>query len=509
MLKPRFNRPGLYPTKKLLPLALSIILSACGGGSGGDNSGTNLTLSGNINTADYPLASAPGLWQKLAGLIGFKPAYAQEIHSVDTLVAIPSDGGNIDIGVFGNIKSASIASDGSFNLTLTKEYDWVLLLVNSKALTSDQKVVAYVTVPASVAVAEDGSLVDLPFSAATGSAINLGELSASTTDPQAARSAQDAPSIEASLSLSLDDLKKYAKSDDAYRHFANVYLNYQAATDEYYFPSVEWRWSGIPAAELGSNYTDPANFGIPSVYTEIETNTAGMNFTGLCNGPISLGLFPPKSIAINGQEFGINKGIMNNTMSLGNSGYDYCFNDNGVGIQSDGSSLFFGFPLARAEGLWRLKADDQQVALFDFSLADPLDADGNPLNFVPSIRLNRDAQNPERVESIDIQWWQYDSESKRYIEVKDDEVTDKLVAQSFVETVDYSEAVSGQDVSFGQYDEAGLISGKVTIDGGYQWYFGATSSDPGNGIAHITDISVSYTQGGVSYRFTWGEASAG
>jgi hypothetical protein len=291
-----------FTSQKILPLALSIALSACGGSSssGGDDNDNSLALSGSINTADYPVTVAPGFAQKLAHWVGFKPAYAQEIRSVDTLVAIPSDGGNIDVGVYGNIKTASIAPDGRFELTLTKDYDWVLLLVNSNALIADQKVVAYVTVPATVTVADDGSLVNLPFSAATGSAINLGEISASAQDARAARTQNDAVTIEASLSLTLDELRKYAKSDDAYRHFSNVYLNYLASSGEFYFPHVEWRWYGAPVSQLGTDFTDPASFNTPSMFTEIETNTTAVSFDSLCDSSVSLGLFPPTSLTFYG-----------------------------------------------------------------------------------------------------------------------------------------------------------------------------------------------------------------
>ena len=188
---PRFSVPR--SSKTLLPLALSVALSACGGG-GGSGSSQNLTLSGSVDTADYPLVARSGWMQKLASAFGLGPVHAQAIRTVDTLVAIPSDGGNIDIGVYDHIRSATLSSDGRFELTLTREYDWVLLLVNSTALTLDQKVVAYVTVPASAAVADDGTLVDLPFSAANASAIDLGKLSASATDARAARSGNDAHS---------------------------------------------------------------------------------------------------------------------------------------------------------------------------------------------------------------------------------------------------------------------------------------------------------------------------
>ena len=508
--QPKFDTK-LSCSRTLLPLALTLALSACGGGSSGG--GNSLTVSGNINTADYPLAAAPGFSQKLASWLGFKPAYAQEIRSVDTLVAIPSDGGNIDIGVYDNIKTASISADGGFDLTLTKEYDWVLLLVNSQALTPDQKVVAYVTVPASVAVAEDGSLIDLPFSSATGSEIDLGKISASTQDSRAARTENDAVDIEAHLSLTLDELKKYAKSDGAYRHFANVYRNYSARSGEFFFPTVEWTWQGRNVAEIGTAYSDPAEFGSVQEAASIEANTQAIAFDEICDSSVSFGLFPPKEITINGVSYGPSAGFMNENMTQGNYGGEpYCYGDSSNFSQrTDGkySALFMYYPLLQqSDGFWRLNKGDQQIALFDFSLATPYDEGSHPLVFIPSIRVNRDASDINLVTSIDIQWKQYDSASGSYIDVKDDVVTDKLVGRAFITMNDYSADAQDQDVSFGLYDYTGLLSGNIPVDGDYQWSFGFEASNPAEGRAHVSEISVGYEQGGIAYRFIWGTPDA-
>jgi hypothetical protein len=198
--------------------------------------------------------------------------------------------------------------------------------------------------------------------------------------------------------------------------------------------------------------------------------------------------------------------MMNTGMRMGSSGYPYCFSKV-LGIQTgedNASTLIFQFPLALTDGMWRLKADDQQIALFDFSLASLLDDNGNPANFVPLLRMNRDAQNANQVVSVDIEWQQYDSTSGNYVAVSDDEVTDKLVASSFINFIDYNTSTVGQDVSFIHYDEVGLISGNVPVDGDYQWFVNAQfSSDPANGIANASEISISYSLGGASYRFTW------
>ncbi len=508
MFSTRITHPTFYNRLPQLALvtSLTVLLGSCGGGSSDGNSSSSLSITGSVSTSDFPISQGEDGWSRVAQWLGFKSVHAQAINEVDTLVAIPSDHGNIDIGVYGNIKSTSLNADGSFDLTLTKEYDWVLLLVNSKALTLDQKVVAYVTIPASVAVAEDGSLIDLPFSAATSDAIDIGKISAVPGDARAAQSDKDAQTIEASVSLSLDDLKQYAKADDAYRHLANVYLNYAATSGEFYFPHVEWRWQGNANLDtLGNTQTAANDFSAPSVFTEIETNSQAMSFNDLCNADITLGLFPPQNLTINGTEFTSANGMMNANMASGNSGYDYCFNSN-LGIQttdSNASTLAFQFPLAQSDGMWKLKADDTTIAAFDFALSSPLDDNGKPLNFGPLIRIQRDG---DRVLSVDIQWQQFSS-AGYYVPVNDNALTDALVANSFINLIDYSRAAKGQDVNFIKNDEKGLISGNTPISGDYDWYLGSTVSDPNNGVAHISELSISYSQAGISYRFSWIEQS--
>ncbi len=93
-----------------------------------------------------------------------------------------------------------------------------------------------------------------------------------------------------------------------------------------------------------------------------------------------------------------------------------------------------------------------------------------------------------------------------YVAVADDAVTDALVNTAFINLVDYSPAAANQNIDFIQYDNNGLISGNIAIGGKYDWYIGsATASNPSNGVAHVSDISIGYKQGGISYRFSWGE----
>ena len=497
-----------------LGISLSVLLSACGG-DGGSSSSSALSITGSVNTSDYTISQRSNGLSRLASWLGFKSANAQSINEVDTIVAIPTDHGNVDVGVYNLFKSAKLAADGSFDLTLTKEYDWVLLLVNSKPLTPDQKVVAYVTIPASVDVAEDGSLIDLPFSAATSSDIDIGEFSADPTDPKTARSDKDAPSIVASVSLSLDDLKKYAKFDDAYRHLANVYLNYNSDNGEFYFPTVEWRWQGKDIASLVDNASIPQDFTLTESVAEIKTNTKTLQFSDLCEGGMVFGLFPPKDVIINQQPFSDSSGIMNTGMHISNSvESNYCYNDDNVHIgqpkTGEGISTFiFSFPIVDAEGLWRLKADGMQIAQFDYTLSMPQDESGHPLVFVPAIKINYNATQTDKIDSIDIQWLQYNGTD--FSEVKEDAIVDELVSHSFINLQDYSNDIAtNNDVNFLRYDNEGLISGKIPIDGQYQWHVGDTT--PGyasNGVAHTSTILIGFTQGGVSYHFTWNDQTPG
>lgn len=508
----RISRPHFHP--RLSPIALgiaaSLLLSACGGGGGS----SKLSITGSVNIGDYPVSQSNDGWTRVAQWLGFKSVHAQSINEVDTIVAIPTDHGKVDVGVYDLFKSAKLAADGSFDLTLTKEYDWVLLLVNSNPSTPDQKVVAYVTIPASVSVAEDGSLVDLPFSAATSSDIDIGEFSADPTDPHTARSNQDAQSISADVSLSLDDLKKYAQYDDAYRHLVNVYLNYNYSNNngDFYFPKVEWRWQGLDIDTFDANTTSPQEFELTQTAAVINTNTESLQISDLCENDGYFGLFPPKEVSINQKIYSENSGIMNTNMTTGtdDSGNTNCYNDDEVHIgqltpkPNAGISTFsFNFPLVDAEGFWKLKAGDKTIALFDFALSSPLDDNGNPLVFVPSIKINKNATQTDQIDSIDIQWWQYKGNGI-YNEVKDDAIIDELVSESFINLQDYSsETAASQDINFIQYDHKGLISGKIAIDGQYHWHVGTTPSDPSNGDAHTSNILIGYDQGGISYHFSW------
>ena len=309
-------------------------------------------------------------------------------------------------------------------------------------------------------------------------------------------------------------MKIYAKSDGAYRHFANVYRNYSSRSGEFFFPTVEWIWHGRNVGEIDTVYSDPAEFGSLQQAATIEANTSAIHFDDICNSSVTLGLFPPKEMNIGGTNYSPLAGFMNSNMTQGSGEDSYCYSEEeivNVSTRQDGkySAIFMYYPLLQSsDGFWRLKADDKQIALFDFSLASPYDKENHPLVFMPSIRVNHDASDINRATSIDIQWKQYDSASGNYVDIKDDAVTDKLVGRAFITMNDYTIPAQGQDVSFISYSDDGLLSGNIPIDGDYQWSFGFEASNPAEGRAHVSEISVGYEQGGVAYRFIWGTPDA-
>ena len=492
----------------LIGAAVALALSACGGGSGG---GKTVSLSGKLS--GYTIVSNSP-WHKLWNLLAPTPAYAA-LDQVDTLVAIPHHSGNIDEGVFGGIKTATINDDGSFSINITTDYDWVLLLVNSAATAAADKVVAYVTIPGTTDTGttdSDTTLVDFPATQMSGNSISLGTVSAGA-QLQYAVADQNTEDVAQHMNFTLEDLNQMAKYDDAYQHLANAYLNYNASTGVFYFPVPSPTWTGPLAYTLNDTFSNSDDLFYEGNQYTLTTNDTSLSLNDICNGDVEFGLYAPESITVNmsGTIYDAAQGMLNNSVTRNG---DYCYNDT-MNIEQNPNGFQMGFPTGEGgfktsvSGLWELRQDGNVLASFDFDKAKPVYSPLNiPVDFIPLVKVNIDPDDAFHILSIEIKWQRYNPDTSSYEDVVDDASTDKLVYDSFVNLVDYSlyNPSPSEAPSFIQYDNKGLLSGTVNISGDYQWYNPSTifTADPSSGTAKVTSLSVAYTMAGINYRFVWG-----
>ena len=496
--------PQLF-RRSLIASAVSatLLLAACGGG-GGSNS--TVGLSGNVGDG-YQIARAPGLLDRLAALVGVGSLQAQQaLEAVDRVVAIPTMKGNVDEGIYALIEQADIQADGSFDLELDTDYDWVLLLVNSQAQVIDDKVVAYISIPAT---ADDG-LDDLPVSNSNGKNIDLGTVQPSASHSSQADSSNDAESLSQSLTLSSSDLQERAKYDDSYRHLFNFYLNYNASSGDYYLPMPEANWvMSMPFTGLSGNPDNDSsvlgNYSYDGFYASILTDSSpSIDLQAFCNANVDFGIYPPDSVTIDGMTFGMGTPMSNQTQAMNQWSPTYCGNDFvSIGEESTGQ-MSIRFPLGESEipsGLWRMRQGSNTLAAFDFSLAKPATDSGRPHGLAPKFTLLPDADDPDRVAAIRVQWYRFNGNG--WDEVTGSEI-DKLVYSSFIELADYRQGDNDQTPGWLQYDENdGLIRGEITLPSTYTWYLANKPATLPDNAAEITELKLNYVMAGISYSFIW------
>ncbi len=499
------TRPHRPFHQSLIASAVSatLLLSACGGGGGSNKS---IGLSGSIGDG-YQVARAPGLLDRLAAWVGVGTLQAQQaLDAVDRVVAIPTKKGNVDEGIYALIEQSDIQADGSFDLELDTHYDWVLLLVNSQAQVIDDKVVAYISIPATV----DDELDDVPTSNSNGRDIDLGKIQPNANDRRQADSSNDAESLSQSLTLSSSDLQERAKYDDSYRHLFNFYLNYNASNGDYYLPLPEANWvMPLPFTGLGGTPQSSilGSFSYDGFYVSILTDASpDIDLQNFCDASVDFGIYPPASVTINGMDFDMVTPISNQTQAVTQWNPTYCGNDLvSIGEASTGQ-MTVRFPLGESvipSGLWRMKQGGELLAAFDFSLAKPVTASGRPLGLAPQFTLIPDANDPDRIAAIRVQWYRFDGNA--WVEVSGSEI-DKLVYSSFIELADFEQGDNGP--RFLQYAENdGLIGGEITLPNDHAWYLANKPATLPDNAAEITELKLNYEMAGISYSFIWSKST--
>ncbi len=505
----------MNPSSKLFRRSLiasgvsaTLLLAACGGGDGGGSNKT-IGLSGSIGDG-YQIARAPGLLDRLAALVGVGSLHAQQaLDAVDQVVAIPTKKGNVDEGIYALIEQSEIQDDGSFDLELDTHYDWVLLLVNSQAQVIDDKVVAYISIPATT----DEGLDDVPASNSNGKDIDLGKIQPNASHSRQADSSNDAESLSQSLTLTSDELRKRAQYDDSYRHLYNFYLNYNPDNGNYYLPMPEANWvMPLPFTGLsGNTKTDSSTLGsfrYDGFHASILTDSSpSIDLRDFCNATMDFGVYPPASVSIEGVNFDMGAPMSNQTQAMNQWSSTYCGNDFVSISEESNGQMTIRFPLGESQipaGLWRMKQGNELLAAFDFSLANPATDSGAPHGLAPKFTLLPDADDPDRIAAIRVQWYRFDGNA--WVEVTGNEV-DKLVYTSFIELADYRQGDNDQTPKFLQYDENdGLIRGEITLPSTHAWYLANKPATLPDNAAEVTELKLNYEMAGISYSFIWSKS---
>lgn len=511
-------------------------LVSCGGGS--SSSSSNITISASVGSGYTVALAEPSLLDQFQDMIFGKRAVAIATDAtVDKVVAIPTSEGSYGPAMLEIMSSSDIAIDGSFSLSLDRNYEWVLLLVNSAAATKDEEVVGYVA----ATVEADNTLVAFSGNVLS-SALDLGTLSKTVDEARSSRSAAD---TAASFSMAIDDLKSVARSDGSYKHLINLYLNYNPVTKESYLAQLQYNWLSGSIAATGN--TDPLATAISSYQPNgfdvtIETSVISESLKdGICGMTTAVELAPPGNvsnadasvtwtsasgfkndgIAAGCSDTGCNNMGPANAPSWLDGGRFYCYDaDFGAQITTDFSNSLIGFGFGdiqipgsgMPQGLWVYSVDGIEVAWFDLAVASPVSISGVfDTTPIPGIRVNHNSNG--EITGLAVKWFQYDAMLGQYVALTNSQITalDSIVRDTFIDVMDEDGAgISNPDTihlyanGSAEISSTGLIDGSTLTfpTGSDAWYLpGSTGDVTGNIVP--THIRVGMHMGGSLYNFSW------
>jgi hypothetical protein len=383
-------------------LAIAAVLSACSASkSGTPGSGGAVRVTGSYAAA-AALAAGPAA------------AAAPLAAGADRVVAVPMQRGWLTPQLMSWSVSAPL-SGGAFALDLSKDYDWLLLLVDSAAAGE-----ARFQGAVNLRTALDAGLIDLPISDAAVDAIAVGTVQAALGGD-----ATSVSSIAANLfRLTPGQLEALARSDDLFKNAKNLVNNYGTfgnGPGVYYSIRPDFSWEG--ESDLTTTSSDPANLRYLGMTFQLGTNSPSLSMDALCSHATVVTLEPPVDVTVSGfggpLSFGpanplTTAGAVCSPISRGGAGAREFWSGPFYGSNAPGTLTFSAGRFdANPAGYWTWREGTTVRARFDVSsVSPPLDVNGKPAGFIPAFQVNTAADG--RITSIDVRWYGYDRGTGAY-----------------------------------------------------------------------------------------------
>ncbi len=510
---------GLLVKIGLVAILIAVVIigyNGCGGSksSSGSSSVARLVLTGKIGSS-YIIAAAPSnILDRFCSI--FQPQKAWAAYSdgtVDKVIAMPYDSGYLGEYCLLEAKEAVInPADGTFSLSLEKDRNWVLILVDS-SLTGREKFVGYIALK----VDATDSMLLAPVSSATASTLDLGTIDQSA-DTYVALT-QDVVTTTA-FSLSQNQLLDLARNDDLLKIVKNLYFNYQGGI--YWNLRPDYKWSGDYSAISGTGFPNPSTHIFDGGYAfQLDSNFHGVTvqqFIGPPSGTFKalLELYPPSTVdglaggfGGGGAIYDASTPISNANVNLATAGptasgeweawsNDFFAGERGSDISYSTTSLTGTVPI----GLWKFGMTNTTTsallasAEFDVAVASPIS--GTIIKgFVPSIKVNVDGSN--KIISVDIKWYAWSGTG--YAEITDTSALKSLVGSFDFGLENFTDPNPRRSESV-HYDVSVTSVVPQGMPAGTSWYYG----NPGGSIPEAEraeSIMVFYSSGGIGHFFFW------
>lgn len=425
--------------KKLLLILLAVMSCAvifvkCGGGGGGDGNGNSvdgvntIILSGKLSS-DYQVAQkrSENFFSRIFN--SSDKAYASLADGkVDKIIAIPAKDGGLYPEKMKYGFSTSISSDGTFSLNLDTYYNWMLVLMDTSAVTINEKFSGYVALKADAIE----SLLILPTTTASVSELDLGTVSSSS---DLALSENTVGTTQFSMTES--ELLSLAKNDELMKSVKNMVLNYDRDNDLFYHLEPAFYFYG-DYSSIENSFTNVSSYQFEYYGFIIHSNQTAVTMDDICgNGvpQVSLELYPPPLTNISTSNPAV---VYNESNPISNSGATCITNEDGF-VEASATDFYasnstgeisvgFGNNITTRvipDGYWKYKVDGDTKGEFDIAVAVPVTADGKVNSLAPALRVNTDSATGI-INSIDIKWYYLDG-SGSYVELTDIKALKHLV----------------------------------------------------------------------------------
>jgi hypothetical protein len=518
--------------KRLVPVFVAVgilsLMFACGGGGGGsssNNSSSSQTqLSGTISSS----SPAAGLKS------GHAPAPA-----ADSVWAVPiakMQGANIDSVNFVLRKTSVLDANGNFSFSLAKSISLSDIVAQVPTLDTtgfDPNAVFAVDwllvemagkIPLNVIAlkgdASFDSMLTMPLSVFTPTSMNLGRVSSGV-------SSLGVSDIAGSVNLSTGSLKAIARSDKILKSIKDIIRNCDLTTNKCVSARQSFVFMGVYSSLTNTvNYDRADDYSGYQFSFDMTDYFASADFDGICpaSGPVTVEykLVPPAPISVETVTYSsshpFSSGTVTGTLSTivsGTATYTECFkssyplylrkNNNNTSdwslqiITGDQASQL---TKATPAGDWILSRNSVTIGQFEFALANPIDASGNPIVFVPAVRFDVNAGAPT-LTTLHIKWYQYQGISAGYVEITDAALLNTLIGKFEIAMDDFNGI--NTDSSRRSYHVSNNSFSTTSIDvsnpsdGKGPFLYNSSSTINYN----LDYLGVGYQFGGQNFRFAW------
>ncbi|NBX18681.1 MAG: hypothetical protein EBR09_15110 [Proteobacteria bacterium] len=484
--------------------AAVLVAAACGKKSskndGGDDKTQQITMSGQL---------ALGAASSFAGTSSPNTVYALPASVIENIYSFDK---NV-------IKTFPIGTDGKFSASVdTSKGDVLLVAVDSTAANRLDGIRGVLSLKD-----DSGSLMRLPAKEAK-QAVDLGTMTADSSGKEYV-SGKTTDNVQSSFSLALAQMKELARTDDNSRQLINVVANIKDNGD-YFFVK--------PYATFKSNLSLIKNTSVAPA--SISYNGYGLYFIGkwtglrpedFCNGASAaakITLTPPANVtpklcdgACNASSPVFTTLSNSGTGAMTSEGGDRssCASPHGstdgqfyIAKENRGGDTSFlgfnwgggGYDGAMPPGTWVLSLNGSEVGRYDLKSADPVNAAGKIVIYVPSVKAVVDSNN--KVTTVEVEWYLWNSATSSYEKVTDTTAFARNVNDGGVEMADYTGGCS-QRVVFTPFQNVNSFPMSVDYSARGAAFPPTNNTQTPNAetVCEAESIAVGYSMNGVSYRF--------